>query len=154
MDELERRLVELREREELDSIRPQLDGIAVMEHLGIAPSRDVGAALDFLLQIRLDEGIRGGGDPATPRRLVEGAVTTQSSRRDPRPRCLPASRAGVQRSRVPISARRTFTVRARRRAHDKLGFEADGPMLMRRASHLFEEQFSRGNAELVLRLAD
>jgi poly(A) polymerase len=30
-----------------------------MKHLGIAPSRDVGAALDFLLQIRLDEGLLG-----------------------------------------------------------------------------------------------
>ena len=59
MDELERRLVDLREREELDSIRPELDGVAVMKHLGIAPSRDVGAALDFLLQIRLDEGLLG-----------------------------------------------------------------------------------------------
>ncbi len=57
MDELERRLAELREREELDSIRPQLDGVAVMRHLGIAPGRDVGAALEFLLQIRLDEGV-------------------------------------------------------------------------------------------------
>jgi poly(A) polymerase len=57
IDELERRLVELREREELDSIRPQLDGVAVMKHLNIAPGRDVGAALDFLLQIRLDEGL-------------------------------------------------------------------------------------------------
>jgi len=57
MDELERRLAELREREELDSIRPQLDGVAVMKHLGITPGRDVGAALEFLLQIRLDEGV-------------------------------------------------------------------------------------------------
>jgi poly(A) polymerase len=57
MDELERRLAELREREELDSIRPQLDGVAVMRHLGITPGRDVGAALEFLLQIRLDEGV-------------------------------------------------------------------------------------------------
>ena len=57
MDELERRLIGLREREELESIRPQLDGNAVMKHLGIPPSRDVGAALDFLLQIRLDEGL-------------------------------------------------------------------------------------------------
>ena len=57
MDELEARLVELREREELDSIRPQLDGVAVMKRLGIPPGRDVGAALDFLLQTRLDEGL-------------------------------------------------------------------------------------------------
>ncbi len=57
IDELERRLVELRKREELDAIRPQLDGIAVMAHLGIPPGREVGAALEFLLQIRLDEGL-------------------------------------------------------------------------------------------------
>jgi poly(A) polymerase len=57
MDELEQRLAELREREELESIRPQLDGVAVMKHLGIPPGRDVGAALEFLLQIRLDEGL-------------------------------------------------------------------------------------------------
>jgi poly(A) polymerase len=59
MDELERRLADLREREELEAIRPQLDGIAVMAHLGIAPGPDVGAALKFLLQIRLDEGLLG-----------------------------------------------------------------------------------------------
>lgn len=57
IDDLERRLVELRKREELDAIRPQLDGIAVMAHLGIPPGREVGAALEFLLQIRLDEGL-------------------------------------------------------------------------------------------------
>jgi poly(A) polymerase len=28
-----------------------------MRHLGITPGRDVGAALEFLLQIRLDEGV-------------------------------------------------------------------------------------------------
>ena len=57
MDELELRLAELREREELDSIRPQLDGVAVMKRLGIPPGRHVGAALEFLLQVRLDEGL-------------------------------------------------------------------------------------------------
>jgi len=62
LDELERRLAELREREELDSIRPQLDGVAVMKRLGIPPGRDVGAALEFLLQIRLDEGPLAEGE--------------------------------------------------------------------------------------------
>jgi len=57
MDELERRLTELRAKEELDAIRPQLDGVAVMRHLGIPPGRDVGAALELLLQVRLDEGL-------------------------------------------------------------------------------------------------
>jgi len=56
MDELEHRIEELREQEELDSIRPPLDGRQVMEHLGVAPGRVVGDALDFLLEARLDEG--------------------------------------------------------------------------------------------------
>jgi poly(A) polymerase len=59
MDALELRLGELRELEELDAIRPELDGVAVMERLGIPPGREVGAALEFLLQIRLDEGLLG-----------------------------------------------------------------------------------------------
>jgi poly(A) polymerase len=56
MDELEARIAELREQEELDSIRPPLDGRQVMEFLGIEPGRLVGEALDFLLELRLDEG--------------------------------------------------------------------------------------------------
>jgi poly(A) polymerase len=56
MDELEERISELRAREDLDRLRPALDGVAVMELLQIAPSRDVGRALDILMEIRLDEG--------------------------------------------------------------------------------------------------
>jgi poly(A) polymerase len=56
MDELELRIAELREQEELDSIKPPLDGRQVMEFLGVKPSRVVGEALDFLLEARLDEG--------------------------------------------------------------------------------------------------
>jgi poly(A) polymerase len=56
MDELEARIEELREQEDLSRLRPALDGVAVMEVLGIAPSRAVGEALDFLMEIRLDEG--------------------------------------------------------------------------------------------------
>lgn len=59
MDELEERIEELRAQEELDAIRPDLDGQAVMEALRIAPSRAVGEALDFLLELRLDEGPLG-----------------------------------------------------------------------------------------------
>ena len=66
MDELERRIAELAEREELASLRPELDGHAVMEHLGLKPGPDVGAALDFLLDLRLDEGVLGV-DEATRR---------------------------------------------------------------------------------------
>jgi poly(A) polymerase len=56
MDELETRIEELREQEELDSIRPPLDGRQVMEHLGVKPGRAVGDALDFLLEERLERG--------------------------------------------------------------------------------------------------
>jgi poly(A) polymerase len=59
MDELEARIVELRASEELAAIRPDLDGVAVMRRLGIKPGRSVGEALDFLLELRLDEGPLG-----------------------------------------------------------------------------------------------
>ena len=56
MDELEVRIAELRELEDLSRLRPALDGVAVMDVLGIAPGPVVGRALDFLMEIRLDEG--------------------------------------------------------------------------------------------------
>jgi poly(A) polymerase len=59
MDELEARIAELAEQEELRSIRPDLDGNAVMAHLGIPPGPAVGQALAFLLEARLDEGPLG-----------------------------------------------------------------------------------------------
>ena len=59
MDELERRIEELRAQEELDALRPELDGTQVMAYLGIGPGPAVGAALEFLLELRLDEGVLG-----------------------------------------------------------------------------------------------
>jgi len=59
LDELDRRIEELRAQEELDSIRPELDGRQVMEHLGLAPGPLVGEALEFLLELRLEEGPLG-----------------------------------------------------------------------------------------------
>lgn len=56
MDELEERIAELRQHEELAAIRPDLDGTEVMSRLGIHPSRAVGDALDFLLELRLEVG--------------------------------------------------------------------------------------------------
>jgi poly(A) polymerase len=56
IDELEARIAQLREQEELDRIRPSLDGRQVMAFLGVEPGPLVGEALDFLLEIRLDEG--------------------------------------------------------------------------------------------------
>jgi poly(A) polymerase len=59
MDELEQRIDELRTREELDAIRPELNGVQVMERLGIPPGPLVGEALAFLLELRLEEGPLG-----------------------------------------------------------------------------------------------
>jgi poly(A) polymerase len=59
MDALEARIAELREREELDALRPDIDGRRVMEVLGIGPGRAVGEALAMLLEARLDEGPLG-----------------------------------------------------------------------------------------------
>jgi len=59
MDELEARIAVLGEQEELDAIRPDLDGTQIMDQLGLPPGRDVGAALSFLLELRLEEGPLG-----------------------------------------------------------------------------------------------
>ncbi|MDN6020658.1 MAG: CCA tRNA nucleotidyltransferase [Acidipropionibacterium jensenii] len=55
-DDLERRIAELEEREELEAIRPDLDGEQIMAILGIRPGPVVGRAYKFLLNLRLDEG--------------------------------------------------------------------------------------------------
>ena len=59
MDELESRIADLRQREALDAIRPDLDGNQIMARLGIPPGRAVGQALAFLMELRLDEGPLG-----------------------------------------------------------------------------------------------
>ncbi len=56
IDELEERIADLRQREELDAIRPPIDGNRVMAFLGIPPGPLVGRAMDMLLEHRLDEG--------------------------------------------------------------------------------------------------
>ncbi|MFC4138211.1 MULTISPECIES: CCA tRNA nucleotidyltransferase [unclassified Microbacterium] len=58
-DDIERRIVELRDQEELDSIRPELDGNQIQQILDIPPGREVGEAYRFLLDLRLDEGVIG-----------------------------------------------------------------------------------------------
>ena len=69
MDDLEARIAELATKEELASIRPELNGGEVMAHLGIGPGPTVGQALGFLLEIRLEEGLVG--DTEIRRRLDE-----------------------------------------------------------------------------------
>lgn len=55
-DDLEERIARLAEEENLGSMRPPLDGNQVMAHLGIPPGPDVGRALEYLMQVRLDRG--------------------------------------------------------------------------------------------------
>lgn len=68
-DELERRIAELAEQEELQSIRPDLDGEQIMALLGLRPGPLVGEAYRFLLEQRLDEGPLGEAE--AERRLRE-----------------------------------------------------------------------------------
>jgi poly(A) polymerase len=58
-DGLEARIATLMEQEELSKIRPDLDGAQVMQLLGIKPSADVGKALDFLMELRMEHGPLG-----------------------------------------------------------------------------------------------
>jgi poly(A) polymerase len=55
-DSLEQRIAQLQEQEELDAMRPDLDGSQIMEILGIGPGREVGEAYKFLMELRLDQG--------------------------------------------------------------------------------------------------
>jgi len=58
-DDLEERIERLQEQEELDALRPDLDGNQIMEILGIPPGREVGEAYKFLMDLRLDQGPLG-----------------------------------------------------------------------------------------------
>lgn len=58
-DDIEQRIAELAAQEQLDAMRPELDGNRIQEVLGIRPGREVGEAYRFLLDIRLDEGLIG-----------------------------------------------------------------------------------------------
>ena len=58
-DDLEQRIAVIAEQEQLDAIRPDLSGEDIMRILDLKPSRDVGQAYDFLLELRLEEGPLG-----------------------------------------------------------------------------------------------
>jgi poly(A) polymerase len=58
-DDLEKRIADLREQEQLDAMRPELDGNQIQKILGIGPGREIGEAYKFLLDLRLDEGVLG-----------------------------------------------------------------------------------------------
>ena len=56
IDELEERIADLREREELDALRPPIDGNQVMEHLSLEPGRQVGEIMRMLYERRVEDG--------------------------------------------------------------------------------------------------
>ena len=55
-EQLEWRIDELAEQEELSALRPDLDGTQIMAILGIGPGPAVGRAYKYLLEKRIDEG--------------------------------------------------------------------------------------------------
>ena len=56
IDELEERIAILSEEEELDALRPPIDGNQVMEHLNLEPGRQVGEIMKMLYEKRIDDG--------------------------------------------------------------------------------------------------
>ncbi len=55
-DALEERIERLKEQEELDSVRPDLDGNEIMRILDIGPGPIVGRAYKYLLELRMERG--------------------------------------------------------------------------------------------------
>ena len=55
-DDLEERIARLREQEQLEAIRPDLDGNAIMAILGVPPGPVIGRAWAHLKEVRLDQG--------------------------------------------------------------------------------------------------
>jgi len=58
-DDLEERIAQLSEQEQLNAMRPDLNGEQIMEILGVGPSKTVGQAYQYLLNLRIDEGPLG-----------------------------------------------------------------------------------------------
>jgi poly(A) polymerase len=78
-DDLEERIAQLAEEENLRSIRPSLDGNQVMEHLGLEPGPSVGRALTYLMDIRLE---RGPIEPDEAYRLLDAWWAGERERGD------------------------------------------------------------------------
>ncbi|WGW11800.1 CCA tRNA nucleotidyltransferase [Saxibacter everestensis] len=72
-DDLEQRIVLLKEREELDAVRPDLDGRQIMELLDVPPGPVVGQAYKYLLSLRMEHGPLG--EDAAADRLREWWAT-------------------------------------------------------------------------------
>ncbi len=55
-DDLEERIARLAEEENLEAMRPALDGVEIMERLGLGPGPAVGRAREYLMEVRLERG--------------------------------------------------------------------------------------------------
>jgi len=58
-DDLEKRIAVLSVQEELDKIRPDLNGTEIMEILGVPQGPTVGQARRYLLELRMEHGPLG-----------------------------------------------------------------------------------------------
>ena len=58
-DDLEKRIEIIAEQEELNAMRPDLSGEDIMRILDLKPSREVGEAYNYLLELRIEEGQLG-----------------------------------------------------------------------------------------------
>jgi poly(A) polymerase len=58
-DDLEQRIAVIAEQEQLDAMRPDLSGEDIMRILDLKPSRTVGEAYNYLLELRIEEGPLG-----------------------------------------------------------------------------------------------
>ena len=85
VDRLVERIARLREQEELDAIRPDLDGEAIMAVLGVAPGPVVGRAYRFLLERRLERG------PAGPAVAEAELLSWWASQPEPEPGAGPGA---------------------------------------------------------------
>lgn len=56
IDELEERIAVLREQEEIDRLRPPIDGTVVIEYLGLEPGPIVGEVMKILYEHRIEHG--------------------------------------------------------------------------------------------------
>jgi poly(A) polymerase len=72
-DDLEDRIAALAQQEELNSIRPDLDGNDIMAILNVPSGPMIGQAYNYLLNVRLDEG------PLTREQAVERLTTWWNS---------------------------------------------------------------------------
>lgn len=62
IDRLEERITELKKQEDLDRLRPPVDGHQIMSYLGIPPGPEVGEIMKILLERRIEEGPYSAGE--------------------------------------------------------------------------------------------